>query len=267
MTKPVKQIYSPKRGGMKQTGRTMAFTPTCPRVTGTATTIQSTKRATYCYSFLPATSTSIGIDNMEHIPNKLLIDGTGTDTSSSSMLILSSSTVPESPTFEAVAPDASILIGLGVVVILSIIASFVWANEVVPVSRTKLALSKRDGEVKQYLDELKEGAKVDIAIDGNDSTSEIKTMNDEMGEQLTTVAAATTTTTNTAKNDGRDFERWLFTDWLENNKSSGKPGRKKEPALPILKTAKWNSGDNPVVVTAALMMVGIVLASITERVL
>lgn len=64
--------------------------------------------------------------------------------------------------------------------------------------------------------------------------------------------------------DGRDFERWLFTDWL--NKPDAKGGRQKEPALPILKEAKWNSGDNPVLVTAAIMMLGVVLASITERI-
>ena len=50
--------------------------------------------------------------------------------------------------------------------------------------------------------------------------------------------------------DGRDFERWLFTDWL--NKPDKKGGRQKEPALPILKQAKWNSGDNPVLFTAAM---------------
>ena len=50
--------------------------------------------------------------------------------------------------------------------------------------------------------------------------------------------------------DGRDFERWLFTDWL--NKLDTKGGRQKEPAFPILKEAKWNSGDNPVLVTAAM---------------
>ena len=50
--------------------------------------------------------------------------------------------------------------------------------------------------------------------------------------------------------DGRGFERWLFTDWL--NKPDKKGGRQKEPALPILKQAKWNSGDNPVLVTAAM---------------
>lgn len=65
--------------------------------------------------------------------------------------------------------------------------------------------------------------------------------------------------------DGRDFERWLFTDWL-NKPNTKKGGRQKEPALPILKQAKWNSGDNPVLVTAAIMMLGVMLASITERI-
>lgn len=109
----------------------------------------------------------------------------------------------------------------------------------VPVSRTKLALSKRDGEVKQYLDELR------ASSTNSTEYSEIKA---NVG-------------------DGRDVERWLMSDWLNDNKSSGgKSGRQKEPALPILKKAKWNSGDNPVVVTAAIMMIGIVIASVTERI-
>ncbi len=65
--------------------------------------------------------------------------------------------------------------------------------------------------------------------------------------------------------DGREFERWLFSDWL-NKPTSVKGGRQKEPALPILREAKWNSGDNPVLVTAAIMMLGVILASITERI-
>jgi hypothetical protein len=51
-----------------------------------------------------------------------------------------------------------------------------------------------------------------------------------------------------------------------NDNKSARGGRKKEPGIPILKKAKWNSGDNPVVVTAAIMMVGIIIASVTERV-
>lgn len=250
MTNSPQQLHS--RG-------TLAFTAPCSSVSSTGTTLLSSRKATHCYSFLPSTSTStstpMDINNMDftNFP------------SPSAMILSSSTTVQESPSFEAVAPDASILIGLGIVVALSIISSFVWANEVVPVSRTKLALSKRNGEVKQYLDELKQSASIDDVVDSNKSSSQMATMNDEMGEQLTT-GEVTTEKTTSATSGGRDFERWLFTDWLENNKSSGKGGRKKEPALPILKSAKWNSGDNPVLVTFALMMVGVVVASVTERV-
>jgi len=155
-------------------------------------------------------------------------------------------TVPQK-TFEAVAPDTSILIGFGIVSVLSVIASQVWANEVVPISRTKLALSKRDGEVKEYLDGLKQASYYNSTTEG-----ELDMKNLEIKPNI---------------GDGRDVERWLFSDWLNTNKSaSGGGGRKKEPALPILKKAKWNSGDNPVLVTAALMMIGIVVASVTERV-
>lgn len=156
---------------------------------------------------------------------------------------LALSDATETKTFDAVPPDTSILFGFGLVLVLSVVASIVWAQDVVPVSRTKLALSKRDGEVKEYLDDLRQGYlnSTDVEIDPK-------------GVQVRPNVG-----------DGRDFERWMFSDWLNNNKSAGK-GRKKEPAIPILKKAKWNSGDNPVLVTAALMMIGIVFASITERV-
>jgi hypothetical protein len=118
----------------------------------------------------------------------------------------------------------------------------VWANEVVPVSRTKLALSKRDGEVKAYLDDLK------IAV------NKTEVIDDEGNVRISAEA-----------DDGRNFERWLFSDWLNDNKSA-KGGRQKPSALPILKNAKWNSGDNPVLVTTAMLMVGVIIAAITERV-
>ena len=132
----------------------------------------------------------------------------------------------------------------------------VWANSVVPVSRTKLAISKSRGEVKEYLD----GLQVD-AVALNQETAAIET--DQMGEEPYT---DTDKEVKPKVGDGRDFERWLFSDWLNNNKSAGKPGRQKEPALPILKNAQWNSGDNPVLVTAAIMILGVVVASVTERV-
>ena len=104
------------------------------------------------------------------------------------------------------------------VILVSVVAGVVWNNEVVPVSRTKLAVSKSRGDVKEYLDDIRE-------------------------------------------DDAKGFERWLLADWLSDNKSA------KAPAIPILKKAKWNSGDNPVVVTAALMIVGILVASVSERIL
>jgi len=167
------------------------------------------------------------------------------DTYSFQEVSLAISDAVETRTFDAVPPDSSILIGFGIVLVLSVVASIVWAQEVVPVSRTKLALSKRDGQVKEYLDDLKQGYLNSTNID-----DDIDPKNIQVGANV---------------GDGRDFERWLFTDWLNNNKSAGN-GRKKEPALPILKKAKWNSGDNPVLVTAALMMIGVLVASITERI-
>ena len=45
----------------------------------------------------------------------------------------------------------------------------------------------------------------------------------------------------------RKLERWLLTDWRE-------PSRRKEPALPMLPKSKLNSGDNPILAAAALIM-------------
>ena len=45
----------------------------------------------------------------------------------------------------------------------------------------------------------------------------------------------------------RKLERWLLTDWRE-------PSRRTEPALPMLPRSKFNSGDNPIVAAAALIL-------------
>ena len=45
----------------------------------------------------------------------------------------------------------------------------------------------------------------------------------------------------------RKLERWLLTDWRE-------PSRRKEPALPMLPKSKFNSGDNPILAAAALIV-------------
>jgi hypothetical protein len=92
--------------------------------------------------------------------------------------------------------------------------------------------------VKAYLDDLKAVNKTEV-------------INDEGNLRI-------------SSNDGRNFERWLFSDWLNDNKSA-KGGRQKPSALPVLKNAKWNSGDNPVLVTTAMLMVGVIVAAITER--
>jgi len=230
---------------------------------------------------VPVSIEELAVNNAVHF--ELTSMGTGMDHVVNSFLLSSdvgvgvggvgataTATAGEMKTFEAVAPDSSTLIGFGVVLVLSVIASFVWANEVVPVSRTKLALSKRNGDVKEYLEGLKEAplANADANAVNGDELS--------LSEELDGVNTNTSTSTKRKdKNnveikpnvgDGRDVERWLFSDWLNDNKSAGGKGRKKEPALPILKKAKWNSGDNPVLVTAGIMMVGIVIASITERV-
>ena len=177
--------------------------------------------------------------------------------------------------FEPVMPDTSGLVAMGGVVVLCVIAALVWNNSVVPISRTKLAISKSRGEVKQYLDGLdgleERAAATTTDTSGSDNISEdIKTSiqsnsADDISEGVETSTSMQSNSADAADSDGRDFERWLFTDWLEGRKGGSKAGRQKEPALPILKSAKWNSGDNPVVVTSALMFLGVVIASLTER--
>ena len=120
--------------------------------------------------------------------------------------------------------------------------------------------------MKEYLDELKTSDDSNLDDSIIHETTTITT--ESNGHESTTINSSSIDKSNELikpnVGDGRDFERWLFSDWL--NKPSSKGGRQKEPALPILKEAKWNSGDNPVLVTAAIMMLGVVLASITERV-
>jgi hypothetical protein len=149
---------------------------------------------------------------------------------SESSILTAADTLPSGTTFQAVVPETSVLIGFAGILALSVLCAYVWANQVVPVSRAKLAVSKRNGPVKEYLDELrKSGAANENATDNS-----------------------------------RAAERWLFTDWLE--KPAAKGGRQKEPALPVLKNAKWNSGDNPVLVASALIGAGVIFTSITERI-
>lgn len=159
-------------------------------------------------------------------------------------LATDASSIASSSSFEPVLPEAATLVGFGVLVLLCGAAAWVWAEAVVPVSRTKLALSKKNGPVRVYLDELREAAHTN----GTDVP-------------LGVVAAGNFSV---ARSDDRAWERWLFADWLEKPQSA-KGGRKKDPALPILKDAKWNSGDNPVLVATALILLGVIVTAITER--
>lgn len=156
-------------------------------------------------------------------------------TSAAQDMSVASATLPSgSATFEPIVPDTSVLLGFLGIILVSAVAGWVWANQVVPVSRTNLAISKRTGPVKDYLDELRESGANATASNATDTGS------------------------------SREFEQWLFTDWLE--KPEKKAGRQKEPALPILKNAKWNSGDNPVLAASALIGLGVLFTSVTERI-
>jgi hypothetical protein len=161
--------------------------------------------------------------------------------------------------FDPVLPQTETLVGMGVIVILCVAVSWVWANQVVPVSRTKLAIDKSRGEVKEYLDELKAS---DPASNNNPQET-INVQSASITNDNTTIKEASTPT----ETNNRAFERWLFTDWLQDNKSGRKAGRQKEPALPILKDAKWNSGDNPVLAASTLIGLGVILSAVVERLL
>lgn len=104
---------------------------------------------------------------------------------------------------------------MGIVTFVLILVSLYWWNIVIPAKRTEVAKSKNRGEIKEYLDDIR---------DDND----------------------------------RNFERWFLSDWL--NKSKNKPS-----AIPFLKKAKWNSGDNPVLVAFAGIFSLVLVASIAER--
>ena len=170
--------------------------------------------------------------------------------------------------FEPIVPDETTLLGFGIVVVVCAIAAFVWSNQVVPISRTKLALAKQrnsNSELRQYLDELQ-------ALELNSTgTSQSREVTESVDADLSVETMRNTdmqsidSTLNPERTNNRAFERWLFTDWLVQDQNR-KSGRQKEPAIPILKSAKWNSGDNPVLAATALILSGVLLTAITERI-
>jgi hypothetical protein len=70
---------------------------------------------------------------------------TATAATIASSMTMSMSTSSTDKVFEAVAPNPALLAAMGSVVLLCVAAGYVWANDVVPVSRTKLAISKSRG--------------------------------------------------------------------------------------------------------------------------
>mmetsp|Transcript_8192 Transcript_8192/g.9534 ORF Transcript_8192/g.9534 Transcript_8192/m.9534 type:complete len:233 (-) Transcript_8192:167-865(-) len=171
---------------------------------------------------------------------------------------------PSAGVYEAVIPQTETLVGMGVIVILCVALYLVWENQVVPVSRTKLAISKKRGEIREYLDELKVETTSTKSIE---DTVADKSNNAHTKNAISSSVSSPLSSSSLSSPKDRVFERWLFNDWLGDNKSEGKKaGRQKEPALPILKSAKWNSGDNPVVVAVLLMMIGVFITALTERI-
>jgi len=165
--------------------------------------------------------------------------------------------LPSGEAFEAMIPDATLLVGFVGLVVLCAVATVVWAEQVVPVSRANLAVSKRRGPVKEYLDDLRESEKsVSVEKVGANQTD------------ISSTAAPLDVTTNnaTTTRGDRSFERWLFTDWLRKPVGRARSGRQKDPAIPVLKDAKWNSGDNPVLVASALIGIAVLASSLAERV-
>lgn len=196
---------------------------------------------------------------------------------------------PATPTFDAVLPDTTILIGFGIILIVCAIAANVWANQVVPISRTKLAIAKQknsNSTLRQYLDELLEiendtSATRLTATNGTTTAAATEIMSstlyvddkadrdvhggENVADDLVENELRTNASSGRFKGD-RVFERWLFSDWLVKDSKVRKGGRQKEPAIPILKSAKWNSGDNPVLVATTLIFLGVLLTSVTERI-
>ena len=180
-------------------------------------------------------------------------------------------------TFDPMIPDSITLIGMSLIIITTTAAAVIWNTQVVPVSRTRLAISKTRGPLKDYLDELRESAPRSFLSSSSVTSTPAKGMNDsdicessehvqnenstiiDKNSEITAASEVITSVNRNAISKNRAFERWLFSDWLNR-----KPARK-APAVPIfLPPAKWNSGDNPVLVTTAIMLLCVLVTSMTE---
>lgn len=160
--------------------------------------------------------------------------------------------------------DGQAMTAFGVIFALSAVTYWVWFNVLVPQKRTEVALSKRSGEIREYLDGLQEAGTAGPAPATSTSMpiSVEAPLTVDTAPPLATLASDAPPVTLPAEAppaaSSRGFERWLFTDWLEGN-------TKKEPAVPFLPADKFNSGDNPVIASTALIMVAVVVASVVEK--
>ena len=167
-----------------------------------------------CHSFAPRTSTLLRTARIRQTQQ--------TQTLLHPVNMLENDQVLVEKTYEAqITPE--MMMSFSALTVILIGTAFFWWTTIIPQQRTKLAISKSRGEVKEYLKELKEDA------------------TDEDG-------------------GNRGFERWLYSDWLNAKKGDVKPG-----ALPFLKKAKWNSGDNPLLVAFGGIMSLVIAASFAER--
>ena len=121
--------------------------------------------------------------------------------------------------------DPSVIAQQLAVIGISGAAGFVWWTQTVPAKRLEVSRSKKSGEISDLLDELDEA---DREAEGQPTAGD------------------------------RRVERWLLTDWRE-------PSRRKEPALPMLPKSKFNSGDNPILAAAALILSFGVANALAER--
>eukprot|EP00617_Octactis_speculum_P003008 CAMPEP_0185774068 /NCGR_PEP_ID=MMETSP1174-20130828/76590_1 /TAXON_ID=35687 /ORGANISM="Dictyocha speculum, Strain CCMP1381" /LENGTH=195 /DNA_ID=CAMNT_0028461069 /DNA_START=9 /DNA_END=596 /DNA_ORIENTATION=- len=118
--------------------------------------------------------------------------------------------------------DPNVILSQLAVIGVSGAAAAVWWYVLVPAKRTELARDKRAGPLNDYLEDLREE---ETRADGR------------------------------SLEGGKKVERWLLSDWLSPDTT------RKAAALPFLPKAKFNSGDNPILAAAALiMMTGIIFS-------
>jgi hypothetical protein len=134
---------------------------------------------------------------------------------------------------------------------------YFWWDVLVPARRTELAKEKRDkseGGLGNYLDQLREAdASAELQRQKiNGATVKLCDSSQEGDETSAKLVGE-------SKPRSRTFERWLLRDWLSEK------SQEKAAALPFLPKAKFNSGDNPILVATGLIMITGVISSVFER--